>query len=201
MPIEMDREGVFRGKITEYELKEFDSGSTAIALVCTTDEMWDADSQTWIPWAEYDMEARGDIFIIGKGGKLLDNNIRDLNRYAGWDGNPMSVVNGEWNTLPIQFTIKLEANEKFGDKFRLGFIKAYDKVPGGQFTCDPEQARQIANKYGSKFRALCSEVPAAAKPAGKPATPPRPPKPAPLTPANVAAQKAGSSADPGDVPF
>lgn len=179
----VDRAGNFRGIISEYGLKKMDSGAVGVTIRVLIEEMWDQENQAWVDW-QYDMEAVGDIWIIGnkeKGNKINERAARSLIQYAGWDGNIASIVTNEWQPSKVHVSVSRE-EYKGNVHFKISFVNDYDRPPGGLVSnVSADEAKQMAAVYGSSLRALAGTVRAnGSKPNGN--APPTPParKPAPV---------------------
>lgn len=173
MPNPIDRAGTFRGTIVEYGLKKMDSGSIAVAIRAVLDQMWDDDIKDWAPWAEYDQEAHGDIWIVKKDGNLNQNAVTSLCKNAGWDGNFDSISETTWK--PQQCQLVVQADTYNGEtRYKISFINDYFRTPGGlgaNMIADDAKALQM--KFGAQLRAMAGSAKMASKtPNGKPPAPP-----------------------------
>lgn len=181
----LEQGGKFRGRITSYGLWNPEGKkSTAVTLSFQVEDAWDADVQEWVDWREYEFEVEGDIWVISKTGIVAQEACNSLMRYAGWDGDLMSVAEMRWEPTPCQFSVNVETDQsgKYPDKYKAGFLKAWDAIPGaGKTFLDANQAKALASQYGPQFRALAGSlkqnapVPTASKPSvpKKPATKPQ----------------------------
>lgn len=162
----VDREGTFRGLITEYGLKEFDSGAVAVAIKARLDQIWTGDD--WQDWSEYGMEAEGNIWIVGKEGKPNDRGVESLIKCAGWDGNILAVSGETWKPTPSQFVIKAEQYQ--GRAFnKIAFVNEHDRTPGGSLSnMTDEKVKSLATRFGSQFKAIAGNVKRSAIPAAPP---------------------------------
>lgn len=173
-----DREGVFRGTISEYGLKEFDSGAVAVKFRADLAEIWDAANQAWHPWAEYEMEVFGDAFVVKKDGTLNEASVNSLVKNAGWDGSFHSITDGKWQPTPCQFTVKRsEYNGK--TYYNAAFINGFDDIPGGGALpkLDEDKTKSLDKRFASQLRAIAGNKmrnQAVPPPADKPSAPPKP---------------------------
>lgn len=193
----VDREGNFRVEITDYGMREAKapSKSVGVTLKCRLLEIYDFDSEQWHAWAEYDQEADGAIWIVGKDGDLNDKAVESLVVNAGWDGTIESIVEKTWKPTACQITT---SENVYNGKttFQIGFVNHYDSKPGGMGAVSSEKAKQLSQKYGSSLRAVVGtmQTNSSAAPKGKP------PAPKPKAPQPVGAIANG--APPADeVPF
>lgn len=173
MSIPCDREGSFRAEITEYGLKEADSGAVAVTIRVHLLEMY-SDGQ-WEDWRQYDVEAFGDVWIVKKdNGGLNAKAVESLMRHTGWNGDIDSIVHGTWQPTPCQVAIKADTYENV-TRYRVSFINDYDRVPGAVGNVTEDKAKQLASKFGPELRALYGNVARnGAAPAG--GSKPQPPK-------------------------
>lgn len=173
MPQPVDRVGDFRGTIIEYGLREYESGSVAVAIVAQLDELFSDDQ--WHPWGEYQMEATGYIIIIKKDGSTNQKQIEALCQFAGWDGSITSIVQGQWKPTPCQFNIK-ENVYQGQTSYRIEFVNAFDRTPGGALNnVDESKAKDLQARFGSSLKAIAGNVKRNAPPVNgsKPAAPPK----------------------------
>lgn len=176
----VDREGVFRAEIKEFGIKESDSGAVGISIKAELTEFW--NGAEWEPWTEYGMEAIGDVWIVKKDKSINQSGTESLIRYAGWDGDILSIVNATWQPTPIAVVIK--ADEYKGNvRYRVEFVNDYSRVPGGLSMVSPEKANELKTRYGSQLRAIAGNVQRNAAPIQPskppaPVAPPTPPAPA-----------------------
>lgn len=191
MGVPVDRPGTFRAQITEYGLKEMDSGSVAISLKATLSEMWDGDQ--WVEWLPYGMEAAGDIWVIKKDGKANEKAVESLIRYAGWDTSFSAITEGSWKPTACQVDIKEEEYQQ-KKSLRISFLGAYDRTPGAMGNVDATKAADLDNRFGGTLRALSANAVRNKAPAAG-SKPPAPPPPA----APVHANSAPPVAD--EIPF
>lgn len=173
MVMEFDRSGTFRGQITEYSVSEYDSGALAIHLQVAVEDYFNPETRQWDDWREYEVVGDGNIFIGKKSGEVNEKAFTSLVEHAGWDGSLKSVDEKMWQPTPIQFTV--EADEyKNQIRYRLGFINAYNSVPGNATSVTSSRVAELESKFGAKFRALASTVKRSSSkpPTSGPAAPP-----------------------------
>jgi hypothetical protein len=190
--VPVDRKGIFRAEIVEYGLKEMDSGSIAVSLRCKLTDWWDGEK--FEPWEQYDMEASGDVWVVKKDGNANQNAAESLMRHAGWDASFSSIVNGTWQPTACQISVEEETYKNKVQR-KIGFINAWDRIPGAMSNVDADGAKALEQRFGASMRALFGNVSRnQAAPASKPNAPPPPSAPAPMAPA-----MAGAPDD--DIPF
>jgi hypothetical protein len=149
-----DRDGTFRGVIVEYGLKDFQSGSTAVKYRAELSEMYNFETEQWMPWEEYQMEVYGDQFVVKKDGKLNTNGVNALMNHAGWNGSFDAIHNNRWRPTPCQF--KVTAEEYQGKTYyKVAFINGFDDVPGGSMpSLDEKRVKQLDETFTKQLRAL-----------------------------------------------
>jgi hypothetical protein len=174
--MECDREGQFRGRITNYGLRKAkETKSVGVTITALLDEIWNAESEAWEPWAEYGMEATGTIWVIGKEGKVNQLGVESLMKHAGWDADFEAIANGAWEPKPCQLAVKAETyNDQV--QFKIAFVNDFDRKPGGMGNVAPDEAKLLQDQHGQALRALLSNAKrGATKPeTAKPASPPKP---------------------------
>lgn len=198
--IPFDREGSFRGVITEYALQDAkNSQSVGVACKFVVHEFWNPELEQWEDWRPFNMEGFGTTWIIKKDGQLNSSACESLIKSAGWDGDLNAIAEQRWQPKPLQWNTSAEAYEG-KTSFRPNFLSEYDAAPGGPGLrhMDGAKAQSLAAQFGAQLRALAGNAKAKAAPTGKPTAPPAAPKPAPApAPAAVAANAERS----GDIPF
>lgn len=176
-----DREGTFNATITDFGLKEFQSGAVAIAIRVKLDAIWNGES--FEGWSQFEQEADGDVWIIKKDGAVNELGAKSLMANAGWDGNIESVSNGSWQPTECSVSIKRE-DYNGTTRYKVSFVNAHNKPPSGSLSnIDPDKAKSLANRYGPQMRAIAGNVvrngaPSVGQPPKPPAKPAPPPAPA-----------------------
>ena len=182
----VDRAGTFRGNINEYGLKEFESGSVAVAIRVYLTEYWNDIDKIWVEWHEFDHEAHGDIVIVKKDKTLNQNAVNSLIRNTGWDGDIESIQSNKWAPTPIQVVIK-EDTYNGETRLKIAFVNEFARTPGGLgANMSPEKAKQLQMQFGASLRAIAGSAKTnGTKPNGAPPAPPARKPMAPPTPAAV----------------
>src|SRR5689334_19670664 len=156
---DVDRDGTFKARIEAYGLKEMESGAVAISIRANLTEFW--NGETWEPWGDYQMDAQGDIWIVGtkeKGNKLNEKAVESLVKHAGWDGDTDSIINETWQPTECQVVIKSDTY-KDQARFKIAFINALNGTPGGQMSnVDAGKAKQIKTQFGAQLRAVAANA-------------------------------------------
>jgi hypothetical protein len=172
----LNQAGVFRGLITDYSLRKFDSGAVAIAVVANILQAWNPDTQEWDDWQQYEVQATGSLFIVKKDNRGINQNqVQSLIKHCGWDGDLMSVTGRTWQPRECSFVVNEEKYE--GEtSYRISFVNDFAQVPGKTGNVTDDEAKELQNRYGSQFRALAGNATrnAVAPPASKPKMPKAP---------------------------
>lgn len=173
MPQEITQEGTFRGRIVQYGLQEAKSGAVAAWIKVAVDEVY--DNGEWGDWREYQVEAEGYIWIVGKDGELNKKACESLVRNAGWDGRFEAIEDQEWNPTPIGISVKADTYEG-NTRYRIAFVNHFESTPGGGLGADA--VKKLSARYSSQLRALAGSSKQNATPPsnGGPSKPPAPAK-------------------------
>lgn len=201
--MECDREGSFRGEAVSYGLwNPGGKKSTAISMTIRVTEFFNHESKEWENWREYEMDVEGDVWIIGKEGKLIENNVKSICEHLGWNGDLVSINDRSWEPKPFGFTT--QADEYNGRvRYKLNFINSFDFSPsGGAKTIEPDMAKSLNQQYGAQLRALAGS---ASKPKAPSSPPPKPAQRETVVPgasnSNRAAMAAANAVDDSSIPF
>ena len=163
--------GTYRGDVTDYSLQKYDSGAQAIRLTVLVKEVWNGEDDEWQDCTGWDMETKGNVFIVKKDGTINSRGAESLIQHAGWPGDVMAVLNRTWQPTPIQVTVG-EEEYKGEVSYRINWINEYDRKPGSG-NVSPEEAQRLQDRHGAAFRALAgNQARNAPKPAGGPQKPP-----------------------------
>lgn len=159
MSYECDRSGTFRGKMTAPSLlKGKDpSKSVGIGFVAQLTEMWDDEERRWLPWAEYQQEAHGAVWVIKKDGTVNQPAVDSLVHCVDWSGNLCDIPEGTFTGGECQFVVK-EETYKDQTTFKVAFINPFASTPGGGGNMSADEAKLIQSKVGSQLRALVSSA-------------------------------------------
>lgn len=173
----IDRTGNFRGRIVDFGIQEYDTGSVAIVVTAAIDEAWNGAS--WDDWRESQVEVRGYLFIIKKDGTTNAKQVEALCKFADWDGTISSVENKTWVPKPCSFLV---GEKTYNDvtTFQISFINDYESSPGaGLARLGSDRIKQLEARFGSSLRAIagnCRTNDKSPPPTGKPKLPPKPQK-------------------------
>jgi hypothetical protein len=185
----VDREGQFKAKIIEYGIRSADSGAVAVSLKAHLTELWHEDH--WVPWAEYQQEATGDVWVVKKDGTVSQDSAENLMRCTGWDGSFTSISGKTWE--PTDCQVQISKDEYKGQvRYRINYVNPIDRDPTGSMSVVPDdKIRELENRFGAPLRAIRGNV-MRNQPAGNgKSAPPAPPKSATPHPESAAAQAGG----------
>ena len=189
-----DREGTFQAQIESYGLREVDSGAISVTINARLLALW--DGQQWEPWDNYDMVAEGDIWIVKKDGQPNQNGIESLVKFAGWDGDMISIPSMGWQPTPCQVVVKRD-DYKDQTRYKIAFINDHDRRPGAMSNVDATKAKDLQNRYGAQLRAIVGN--ARRNGPAPNAGAPKPPPPPKEKPEHMTIPTAGPAEDP--IPF
>lgn len=130
------QEGFYRISITEYGLKEAESGALAVSIRAKLIQCW--QNEEWVNWDHYDQEADGDVWVVKKDGTPNEGAIHSLAQWAGWDGDMQSLVNANWQPLKCQCQVKRE-DYKGETRFKIAFLNDWNPMspaPAGRDDTD-----------------------------------------------------------------
>lgn len=161
--------GVFRGCITEYGLRDTESGAIGVTIRARIDDGWDSENKEWADWRPYAIEAIGTLWIIKKDGTVNQLPTESLIKFAGWNGDIEAIGAGLWIPTECQFSVNEERPNEYHEatQYRIAFINQYDRIPGAVGNVTPEKAKELQSRFGAQFRALAGS---AAQNAAKPPT-------------------------------
>jgi hypothetical protein len=163
----IDRDGRFRGKVSDARIRKADSGAVGLELDVLIDEMF-ADGE-WHDWREYQVTARGTLWLIKKDGSLNEMANETARDTLGWGGDPTDLEPSGFKPV----SIVVEGEEYKGNvKHKIKWFNGYNETGTGGGASESE-IKDILGVHGSKFRAFYGA------PAGATATAPPKSRPAP----------------------
>lgn len=151
MSAPIDREGLFRGTIKEYSLRQHETGTVGIELTVSVDDWW--NGANWEDWRPYDFEARGEVFVIKKNGATNVTAVESFVDASGWDGTFASVNNQTWVPNPIGFSIKMDEYQG-KTKFRINYIFGFNSSPTPGRKRVAVDAVALDSRFGASLRAI-----------------------------------------------
>tara|TARA_B100001123_G_scaffold379661_1_gene448752 strand:+ start:803 stop:1372 length:570 start_codon:yes stop_codon:yes gene_type:complete len=164
----IDRQGTFQGRVIDYGVKKAKSGAVAVTVHAEIDAALIGDD--WEDWSEFEFDAFGDLWVVGKTGEVLEWTARDLCEHAGWDGDLESISSGTWEPPAVVFHV--QPNEYEGIvRYRLSRIVDPEKPNRGTIAgLDGDEVKALQAEHGAALRACVGDLveePAAAKPKRK----------------------------------
>jgi len=152
----IDRAGIFQGRVIDYGVKTAKSGAVAVTLHVEIDNALVGDD--WEDWREFEFDAFGDFWVVGKTGDALEWTVRDLAKWLDWDGDLETIAKGTWTpTDPVTF--KVEADEFEGViRYRLARLVDPEKPSGGTVAgLDADEVKGLAAEFGPALRTIAGE--------------------------------------------
>lgn len=198
----VDREGTFRGLITEYGVKQNKKDGTTtytLSIRAQLHEIFNPDSGEWDDWRAAGVTCDGFLNLVKRDGGWNEAQVVSIREHGGWDGKFISLQEQTWSPSLCQFDVKINSYNG-NDSYRIDWLAAYDRVPGGLGNCTPEVAREMDARLGSSMRALTGNIQRAkTAPSGEPAAPAPIPQAAPAAPATPPQAPPAPAGD--DIPF
>lgn len=176
--------GEYRGEVIDFALIEKkndkgDFGGLSLAIKVRAREVWmcpeGSNTPDWLNCEDWEAHGEGYIVLVSKVGKVNEQQIARLVKYAGWDGNFENLADKSWQPSVIRFSIEEDRYEG-NVTYRINWINQFDSNPGGGGNVDVERAKVLNSQFGPSIRAIVSNArgPKPAPTAGKP-TPPTAP--------------------------
>ena len=146
------------GNVTSWGLYR-PSGKLSLAIEFDVEVVryWNADESSWTDQgAGY--VGHGRVWILGKDGNTLADNVKRAAEVLGWDGDIRSV-HGVPPEQRIQFSTKSETY-KGEERFPIQWIDPVDADPtvAGPMTMSEEDLAALDAQFGAQFAALAGEV-------------------------------------------
>ena len=161
MPRPCEAEGHYRAKITEYGLAEMDSGAVCVKLQAHLLQRWN-DEGEWEDISKSEIYCRGDIWVLTKSSKVNEPAVQSLVNHAGWDASLESILEQTWQPINCRVDVKKETYKDV-DRYKIAFLNAWDKEPGGIGNVSRKRLGELQDLYGEelrKFRAAPGTQPA-----------------------------------------
>lgn len=200
----VDRTGTFRcspietgvGKTPKQELPQF---LAEVRLL----ELWDEDTETWVPWAEYEQEASvyAILFYTNKKTNKKEPTLThtQVSKVFSWDGTDFTYL-AETDFSDLKFQVRIENNDPdYADKnpYVVNWIDEYDAVPGRKIKKLDAAGVKDLNK---QFALLLKATGKKAAPAKAPSKVPEVPETDESKPDLPSPKKAGKKAAPTKAP-
>ena len=176
---QIDREGTFRGKITEFGVATTRNGFPQFTTRLLATEMYDEEKGEWAEW-DYDQGITAFLTLFGAKGETF--HVEALERALGWDdGDFATLGTSDWVGKVIQFRVQESDNPDYPG-LRVKSIDAYDADPVRALrTLDTSELKALNKQFvinrKKKPLAVTTKKGAAPAPAtGTGKTPPPPKK-------------------------
>jgi len=130
MSKQIDRDGTFRGFISEQGVGVSKNGHVQLKAVFNATEMWDADTEQWLDWSCYDeTELTGYLYLL-KSDNTWFKTATQLMKALGWSGESWDDLNnGDFSGTIIQF--RVEQDDYNGKKsLKVAWVDHRDATPG-----------------------------------------------------------------------
>lgn len=186
-----NREGRFKAYVIEHGVSETGPNNLA-TFICKFGLQDELVSGQWVPLGIEDagMNITGYFYLERKDGAINNVAVDQLKSAFGWDGrDPMWLQDSDFSQHQVQVKLGYE-NYNGQQRLKVQFVDAAEGNGGAVPRADDGTRRSIANRLGSKLRALAGGTPVQTpKPQGKPISPPSKPTqtarpaPAPAAPA------------------
>ena len=179
-----NREGLFNAYPVDVGVDE--TGPNKLATCVISFRLYEElqPSGEWADCSHENFEVTGYFYLEKRDGSLNTITLDSLKAALGWDGrDPFWLQESDLSEHPVQ--VKLAFEEYNGkNRLKVQYLNPYDSKGGGGVTkADTVTRKSIANRMGSKLRALTGPAqPVKTKPAAPPKLPPTKPK-APAAPA------------------
>lgn len=200
--IPIDRPGAFRGLPLEWVVNTSRNGYPQFVVRLQATEHYDEESQTWMPWVQYDMEITAYLILFyEKGGKMVPCfQHENCERAFGW-AEPFAfsaLHDGDWSNTTILF--RVEDSEYQGThKLKVVSIDAHngDPLRGGGNIQPLEPGKLAALDADPRYKRTSSKAPPKRVAPGFPTPPPKAAAPDP-TPVSGAAETSATAAPPAE---
>jgi hypothetical protein len=162
----IDREGIFRAKVTDIGFRPPKEGvkTRMVAMKFVATEML-VDTE-WKDWSEYGAEVYGDVCLIKKDGTIHERGVETLRDALGWDGSAASIENGTFEPWACQIVV---AYDEYDGKTRLKvqWINHFNSEGGsGMKKATPNDTKGFDAQHGAAMRAICTKATTKAPAAG-----------------------------------
>jgi hypothetical protein len=184
----IDQEGVYRGVIVDGGLSESSGGFPQEVLSLKSSEVYDPDTDSWLPadGANNEIMYYG-VLIDSKDKETL--NCKQLKKVTGWDGSSFKTLSEmDLTNMPIQFRVE-ERTYNDNTSLQVTWIDTTDAAPYRTVQkLDANGVKALDQKYASVLAATksaakpVSAAPAKAKAKPKPPAKPTVPKTKPKAP-------------------
>ncbi len=184
--MESIRNGRFNAVVIEHGLAE--TGESKLATFTALFRIEEECLRDEVISAEFASDVPGYFYLEKKNGGVNTHAVNSIKEAFGWNGSDLNALNND--SLVGQRAQIVVEMEEYNNKIRpkIKYLNALGSTAGGIAKGDDQQVRSIANRIGSKLRAIGggSKVPsqtraaATAAPAKATSTAPAPAKPAPV---------------------
>ncbi len=165
--------GTYRGKPLDWGVGLTRNGYPQFTIQLEALEAWDADTQEWKPWGEYEQGITAYLVLAGKTGDATAN-ARQVMKVFGWDGSSLSSLDqGDYSGTILQFRV---VDDEFDGKTRkkVVWIDVADSEPGGGLGTVEKLDSGALKALDAKFSSLCKKLSGGRVKVSKPGVQPAP---------------------------
>lgn len=195
--VPIDRVGVYRGRCVEHAVNTTKNGFPQFVGRFEAAELFNAETGTWEPWAQYEMDMTAYLVLHTDKGPML--NAEQVRQAFGWDGGSLAEL-CELEIKNVMCQFRVEEDDYSGSiKLKITWIDNVDANPQrGIKRLDATALKDLDAKFGLGKKVAPAKAPVrpptkAAAPA-KPAVDPTTASAAPAAPAEAAPAAAPSTA-------
>jgi hypothetical protein len=188
----ISNEGSYRGEILEGGLSESTNGFPQEVLKLKSVEVWDTESQEWLPADPENNEIVWyGVLFDGKDKETL--NCKQLKKVTGWAGASFAELDAlDLAGVPIQFRVEPHTYNE-NTTLQVSWIDVHDAVPGKTLRkLDKEGVVALQQRYATILASTKTAVKAVSAPVSA--------APAPKTAPKATASKATNPAVPKTTP-
>jgi len=155
---QLNQTGDYIAMIDDYSIREYDSGSVAIAMRFVIYKEW-VKAKDGFGWQDRENGEHidGYSFIVKTDGTINNVAQQALMTATGWDGQIESVIDKRWKPWPCRITVEEDFYE--GKRsYKVNWINHADTEPGGFKQLDDESAKSLKARHSSQLRASAAAI-------------------------------------------
>jgi hypothetical protein len=150
----VDRIGTFRAVVVENGVGETrKAGYPQFLVNAKLLELWDEETETWVPWKEYEQDVDCRLCLFGMVGKKKEFGTTltydQVCKVFDWDG--VDLVELANDKTGIKFQVRIDDNDPdYADKtpFQVGWVDLYDAEPGRKIAkLNVEELKNLNAKF------------------------------------------------------
>lgn len=159
----IDREGNFLAKVRDHGVRPYDSGSVMFGADFDITHVWNAETQEWEDWTQYEYTAFGMFTIRKTDGTIMEKNVQALARAFEWySGDLMELQTTDYSDHIVQISVKPEVDKTGATVFKAKYVSHREDQPfaGGVKKGSVSELASLNSELGSQLRALMPSAPA-----------------------------------------